>query len=213
MVVSREGKWEISRYHPESTKTSNFNPRRTLSGSFFVIPECLVKIHAVVLAMIANKLTKNTLNYQTLCRDGYINTVGQSTAFIYNLSGIFTSAFSALVNKSPRVVYIGYRPPYRTIYIIVHKYIQNNRSPYMVSKMGSCTAHKDIHSSSLHATETKVILLELKSNTHSICGVQKTSPYVLLCVCTGSMQQAKANVQLTAQAVLPSPSQKLHVPK
>ena len=45
------------------------------------------------------------------------NTVGRSIASIYDLGGIFTSALRASVNMSPRVVYIGYRPPYRTIYI------------------------------------------------------------------------------------------------
>ena len=45
------------------------------------------------------------------------NTVGQSIASIYDLSGIFTSALRASVNMSPLVVYIGYGPPYRTIYI------------------------------------------------------------------------------------------------
>ena len=35
MAVDREGRPEISRYPPESTKTANFNPRRTLFGSFF----------------------------------------------------------------------------------------------------------------------------------------------------------------------------------
>jgi len=86
------------------------------------------------------------------------------------------------------------------------------------------TAHKDIHYSSLHATETKVILLEFKSNTHVmhdtyVFMVAKRQvrtyvrTYVLLGTCKGSMQQANANIQLTPQDVLPSPSQTLHVPK
>ena len=60
MAVGHEGKSEISQYLPKSTKTKtgDFNPWRTLFGSFFVIPECLVSIRAIVLAMIANKLTK-----------------------------------------------------------------------------------------------------------------------------------------------------------
>ena len=84
----------------------------------------------------------------------------------------------------------------------------------MVSKMGSCTAHKDIHSSSLHATDTKVILLELKSNTQKFV-VFKRQVRMYDCACAKglSMQQAKVNVQLTVQAVLPSPSQKLYVSK
>ena len=49
---------EISQYLPKSTKLGDFNLRRTLSRSFFVIPEHLVSIHAVVLAFTANKQTK-----------------------------------------------------------------------------------------------------------------------------------------------------------
>ena len=45
------------------------------------------------------------------------NTVGRSIASIYDLGGRFTLALRALVNMSSRVVYIGYEPPYRTIYI------------------------------------------------------------------------------------------------
>ena len=47
----------MSRYLLESTKTGDFNPRRTLSVSFFVIPERLESIRAVVLAFTANKQT------------------------------------------------------------------------------------------------------------------------------------------------------------
>ena len=45
---------EMSRYLLESTKTGNFNPQRTLSESFFVIPERLASIRAVVLAFTVN---------------------------------------------------------------------------------------------------------------------------------------------------------------
>ena len=40
----------MSQYLLESTKTGNFNPLRTLSVSFFVIPEHLASIRSVVLA-------------------------------------------------------------------------------------------------------------------------------------------------------------------
>ena len=53
---------ELSQYLPENTKMGDFNPWRTLSGSFFVIPERLASICAVVLAFTTNKQT-NTLNY------------------------------------------------------------------------------------------------------------------------------------------------------
>ena len=51
-----------ARYLPKNTKTGDFNTQRTLSGSFFVIPERLALIRAGVLAFTANKQT-NTLNY------------------------------------------------------------------------------------------------------------------------------------------------------
>ena len=35
---------EMSRYLPEKTETGDFDPQRTLSGSFFVIPEHLASI-------------------------------------------------------------------------------------------------------------------------------------------------------------------------
>ena len=70
----------MSRYLLENTKTGDFNPRRTLSVSFFVIPERLASIRAVVLAFTANKQTNkqtNTLNYifyidmtVYICQDG-----------------------------------------------------------------------------------------------------------------------------------------------
>ena len=53
---------EMSQYLSENTKTGDFNLRRTLSGSFVVIPQRLVSIHAVVLAFTANKRT-DTLKY------------------------------------------------------------------------------------------------------------------------------------------------------
>ena len=40
---------KISQYLPQSIKTGNVNPWRTLSRSFFVIPEHLTSIRAVVL--------------------------------------------------------------------------------------------------------------------------------------------------------------------
>ena len=54
------------------------------------------------------------------------NTVGWSIASIYDLSGIFTSPLCASGNMSPRVVYIGYEPPHRTIYI-TYIYIAINK--------------------------------------------------------------------------------------
>ncbi len=57
MAVGREKKTEMSLYLPDNTKTGDFNPQRTLSGSFFVIPECLASIRAIVLAFTANKQT------------------------------------------------------------------------------------------------------------------------------------------------------------
>ena len=51
------------------------------------------------------------------------NTVGRSIPSIYDLGGIFTSEFRASVNMSPRVVHIGYAPPYHTIYITYINYV------------------------------------------------------------------------------------------
>ena len=45
----------MSRYLSENTKAGDLNPQRTLSGSFFVIPERLASISAIVLAFTANK--------------------------------------------------------------------------------------------------------------------------------------------------------------
>ena len=46
----RNGKLEISQYLLDSNKTGNFNPWRTLSVLFFIIPVHLASICAVVLA-------------------------------------------------------------------------------------------------------------------------------------------------------------------
>ena len=48
MASAATEKPEMSRYLQESTKTGDFNPRRTLSVSFFVIPERLASILSVV---------------------------------------------------------------------------------------------------------------------------------------------------------------------
>ena len=57
VAVGREGKAEMSLYLPENTKTGDFNPQRTLSASFFVIPGRFASIRAVVLAFPPNKQT------------------------------------------------------------------------------------------------------------------------------------------------------------
>ena len=64
MAVGCEEKLEISQYLPENTKMGDFKQRRTLSGPFFVIPERLAPIRAVVLTFTANKQT--TLNYMCI---------------------------------------------------------------------------------------------------------------------------------------------------
>ena len=46
------------------------------------------------------------------------STVGRSIASISDLGGIFTSVVRASVNMSPRFIYIAYRPPYCTTYIL-----------------------------------------------------------------------------------------------
>ena len=57
-------KTEMSQYLPENPKTVDFNPWRTLSGSFFAIPEYLASICAIVLAFTANKQTnKHSIIY------------------------------------------------------------------------------------------------------------------------------------------------------
>ena len=48
---------EMSRYFPKNTKTGDFHPQRTHSGSLFVILERLASIRAVVLAFTTNKQT------------------------------------------------------------------------------------------------------------------------------------------------------------
>ena len=52
---------EISRYLPESTKMGDFKEWKTLSRLFFVIPERLASIRAVVLAFTMNKQTNKQL--------------------------------------------------------------------------------------------------------------------------------------------------------
>ncbi len=52
---------EMSQYLFENNKTGHFNPQRTLSGLFFIIPKLLAPIRAVVLAFTTNKQT-STLN-------------------------------------------------------------------------------------------------------------------------------------------------------
>ena len=50
MAVGAKEKPEMSQYLPDNTKAGNFNPQRTLSRSFFIIPERFESIHAIVLA-------------------------------------------------------------------------------------------------------------------------------------------------------------------
>ena len=52
----------MSRYYSEDTKMGDFNLQKTLSRSFFVIPERLASICAIVLAFTVNK-QMNTLDY------------------------------------------------------------------------------------------------------------------------------------------------------
>ena len=54
-MVGRIVKMEMSRYLSKNTKTDDFNQQRTVFVSFFVIPERLASIRAVVLAFTANK--------------------------------------------------------------------------------------------------------------------------------------------------------------
>ena len=55
MAVGAKKKPEMPRYLPENNKTGDFNPHRTLSGSFFIISERLESTRAGVLAFTANK--------------------------------------------------------------------------------------------------------------------------------------------------------------
>ena len=48
-------------YPPENTKTGDFNPWKTLSRSFFVIPERLSSICVIVVAFTANKQTNKQI--------------------------------------------------------------------------------------------------------------------------------------------------------
>ena len=43
----------MSQYLLESHKVGDFNPQRTFFGSFFVIPQCLASIRAVVSSVFA----------------------------------------------------------------------------------------------------------------------------------------------------------------
>ena len=56
---------KMSRYLSENTKTGDFNPQRTLSGSFFAIPERFCVNSFRSLAFTANKQT-NILNYNNI---------------------------------------------------------------------------------------------------------------------------------------------------
>ena len=59
-------KTEMSRYLSENTKTGDFKQQRTLFGLFFVIPEHLGSIRAVVLAFTTNKqANKHSQLYNT----------------------------------------------------------------------------------------------------------------------------------------------------
>ena len=64
-VWQDKGQWNTL-ISPENTKTNDFNPQRTLSGSFFVIFECLGSIHAIVLAFTANKETLSNIYIDSL---------------------------------------------------------------------------------------------------------------------------------------------------
>ena len=57
----------MPRYLPENNKTGDFNPQRTLSGAFFVIPERLASTRVVVLAFTANKQTNNSIIFIVCC--------------------------------------------------------------------------------------------------------------------------------------------------
>ena len=57
--ISKNGdrpRWKTENFMMSKMKI--FNPQRTLSGSFLVIPERLASIRAVVLAFTVNKQTK-----------------------------------------------------------------------------------------------------------------------------------------------------------
>ena len=84
---------EMSLYLSENTKTGNFNQQRTLSGSFFVIPERLSSIRAVILAFTANKQT-NTLNY----------IITSSEARLWRASLLWRTVDSVLAKACFRVV-------------------------------------------------------------------------------------------------------------
>ena len=62
MAVGRERKTGNVAISPKNTKTGDFNMQRTLSGSFFVIPERFASIRVLVLAFTANKQTNKQTN-------------------------------------------------------------------------------------------------------------------------------------------------------
>ena len=66
------------------TKTGNFNPQRTLSGLFFVIPERLASVRAVALAFY-EQTNKHSQLYNIdmhdnnfICDGGLVNISGDS---------------------------------------------------------------------------------------------------------------------------------------
>ena len=70
MAVSAKENPEMSRYLSENAKTGDFNPQRTLFGSFFIISERLASIHAVVL--VFTRTNKQTLSIIYIYRYKYI---------------------------------------------------------------------------------------------------------------------------------------------
>ena len=55
-TTAEKEKPEMSRYLPENPKVGDFNPQRAFFGSFFVIPEHLASIHAVVIPFLRSTL-------------------------------------------------------------------------------------------------------------------------------------------------------------
>ena len=91
----------MSRYLPKNTKTGDFNTQRTLYGSFFVIPERLASIRAVVLAFTANKQTNEhsqlyiiidyiiyIILYVYICQDGGAVGFVDFTKLLFALSSL-----------------------------------------------------------------------------------------------------------------------------
>ena len=56
MAVGREGKTGSVTISPRDHKVGGFNPQRTFFGSFFVIPQCLASIRAVVFPFLQSAL-------------------------------------------------------------------------------------------------------------------------------------------------------------